>query len=104
MNEIVEHWDTERYGELTGENMTAVLKRNGCSVSKYIYPAGMYFSRHSHATDKIDGVLSGKLLITMNGEGYTLGPGDMIRIPAGVEHEAEVIGGLPVVSLDGVIF
>ena len=37
-----------------------------------------------------------------DGQDIELGPGDMVDVPAGVEHAAAVIGTAVVVSLDGV--
>jgi quercetin dioxygenase-like cupin family protein len=52
--------------------------------------------------DKMDAVLSGRFRIIMEGREIMLDAGDMVAVPAGAVHSAEVIGDDPVVSLDGV--
>jgi quercetin dioxygenase-like cupin family protein len=50
----------------------------------------------------MDAVVSGRLRVTMKGQEIILEAGDMIAVPRGVTHSAEVIGDEPVISLDGV--
>ena len=38
--------------------------------------------------------------MTALGKEFILGPGDMLLVPAGTIHTAEVIGNEPVISLD----
>jgi quercetin dioxygenase-like cupin family protein len=95
-------WDPGRDGELSEQAMRRKLEQLGYSVSRYVYPPSTFFGSHSHAIDKIDGVVSGRFRVRLAGEGVVLGPGDAVELPAGVQHEAEVIGDEAVVSLDGV--
>jgi quercetin dioxygenase-like cupin family protein len=69
---------------------------------RYVYPPGTHFPPHTHAVDKVDGVLAGRFRMTMGGRSVVLEAGDMLAVPAGAVHEAEVIGAEPVVSLDAV--
>ncbi|MBI4468223.1 MAG: cupin domain-containing protein [Acidobacteria bacterium] len=96
----IEKWDESKWGVLTESNMRRVLESRGYAVSKYTYPPGTYFPDHTHAIDKIDTVLKGRFLIRAEGGDHLLGPGDMIAVPAGTVHSAEVIGHETVVSLD----
>jgi quercetin dioxygenase-like cupin family protein len=98
----LEHWDHERDGPLDEAALTRKLQRLGYSVTRYVYPPGTYFPPHSHRTDKIDAVLSGVFRMTLEGTSLELTAGDWLMVPAGVLHSAEVIGELPVVSLDAV--
>jgi mannose-6-phosphate isomerase-like protein (cupin superfamily) len=50
----------------------------------------------------MDAVVSGKFRITIADSSVVLGPGDALHVPRGTPHSAEVVGGVPVVSLDGV--
>lgn len=99
---MIKYWDTIRDGDLTEEAMRAKLERLGYSVNVYTYPPGTEFPDHSHGEDKIDGVLSGQFRLTMNGRSEILRAGDLVEVPAGVVHSAEVVGDMPVVSLDAV--
>lgn len=99
---MIEHWDLKIDSELCEVNMRAKLEARGYIVNKYVYSPGTYFPDHSHEIDKIDGVLSGQLRLTMQGESLILRAGDCLYVPRGVVHSAEVIGFVPVVSLDTV--
>jgi len=78
------------------------LEQLGYTVNRYFYPAGTYFGPHTHTMDKIDAVIEGEFRITMGGESLVLGPGEYVFVPKGIEHEAEVVGTKPVLSLDAV--
>lgn len=98
----IEHWDAERDGPLTEANMRRKLSDRGYQVTRYTYPPGTWFPDHDHGVDKIDGVLAGRLRVTMNGMTQVLGPGDLVVVPKHVFHNVEVVGEAPVVSLDAV--
>ncbi|RMG29142.1 MAG: cupin domain-containing protein [Gammaproteobacteria bacterium] len=98
----IEHWDRERDGELTEAAMRRKLESRGYRVSRYVYPPGTWFPPHTHAVDKIDGVLSGRFELEMGGVRHVLEAGDMIAVPAGAVHSARVLGEEAVVSLDAV--
>ena len=82
--------------------MRRKLEERGYGVSRYVYPPGTFFPDHDHGVDKIDGVLSGRLRMTMRGGEAVLEAGDMVVVPKHVIHAAEVVGDEPVVSLDAV--
>ena len=82
--------------------MRRKLESLGYRVSRYVYPPGTVFPPHSHAVDKLDGVLSGRFRMEMQGESLFLEAGDILEVPRGMVHSAEVIGEQPVVSLDAV--
>ncbi len=95
----VEHWNPA-WGELNEANMRRRLEQEGYQVRRYQYPPGMFFSEHTHDVDKKDTVLRGRLKIGTDDGEVVLDPGDMIAIPAGVAHTAEVVGEETVLSLD----
>ena len=82
--------------------MRRKLESLGYRVCRYVYPPGTVFPPHNHAVDKIDGVLSGRFRMQMHGQALLLEAGDMLDVPRGVVHSAEVVGDQPVVSLDAV--
>ena len=98
----VERWDEESDGPLTEDAMRRKLTERGYRVSTYVYPPGTFFPDHTHAVDKIDGVLSGRFRMTMGAESVILEAGDCLGVPRGAVHSAEVVGDEPVVSLDAV--
>ncbi len=95
----IEHWD-KSWGEVTEASMRQRLESEGYSVARYDYSPGTHFSDHTHGFDKKDAVVSGRLKIRAEGREFPLGPGDMLEIPAGTVHSAEVAGSETVVSLD----
>ncbi|MCS4538748.1 MAG: cupin domain-containing protein [Thaumarchaeota archaeon] len=99
MNTEIEHWD-KKWGEMNERNMRKVIESRGYSVVKYVYPPGTYFPDHEHAFDKMDTVLKGKFKIEALGKRFVLKAGDMLYVPAGLIHNAEVLGDEDVVSLD----
>ena len=98
----VEKWDERRWGKLSEENMRKKLEFEGYQVSRYVYPARTIFPDHSHNNDKKDAVVSGKFKIEVLGQFFLLEAGDMLAVPAGIVHNAKVIGSESVVSLDAV--
>jgi len=98
----IEHWDQARDGALTEADMRRKLQTRGYSVSKYVYPPGTYFPEHDHPVDKIDGVLSGRFRMVLEGNSLVLEAGDLLAVPKHALHSAEVVGDQPVVSLDAV--
>lgn len=98
----IEHWDAKREGPLSEEVLRRRLEARGYVVTRYVYPPGTYFPPHTHNVDKIDAVLSGRFRMTMEGHTVVLEAGDTLVVPRGAEHDAEVVGDKPVVSLDAV--
>ncbi|MEJ2552889.1 MAG: cupin domain-containing protein [Gammaproteobacteria bacterium] len=96
----VEHWDVEGDGELSEAALRAKLRDRGYTVTRYVYPPGTHFPDHSHDVDKIDAVLSGQFLLRMAGRSVVLKAGDVVAVPKGMVHSAEVVGDAAVVSLD----
>ena len=97
----LEHWDRAD-GPPTEAAMCAKLAARGYRCTVYVYPPGTFFSEHTHDVDKIDGVLSGTFRIVMEGTAFELGPGDLLTVPGGCVHSAEVVGAQPVISVDAV--
>jgi quercetin dioxygenase-like cupin family protein len=98
----IEHWDEARDGVLSEQAMRRKLEGRGYRVTRWVYPPGTFFPMHEHAVDKIDGVLAGRLRLTLQGRERVLERGDCLAVPRGVPHSAEVVGGEPVISMDAV--
>ena len=99
MRPTIVHWDAQ-WGPLGEETMRQRLEAEGYAVSEYHYTPGTYFPPHTHSVHKKDTVLRGRLKIGWDGGSVILEPGDMIEIPDGFSHSAEVVGSETVVSLD----
>jgi quercetin dioxygenase-like cupin family protein len=98
----ITRWDEATDGPLSDAAMRYRLEALGYRVSRYVYPPGTVFPPHDHPADKIDAVLSGHFRMTVAGQSVVLEAGDMLPVPAGAVHRAEVVGDEPVVSLDAV--
>jgi len=99
---VLWHWNEISSEPLSEEAMRRWLEARGYAVHRYVYPPGTYFAPHTHPVEKIDGVLSGRFRMTMFGQTVVLEAGDLLLVPEGAVHEAEVVGDAPVVSLDAV--
>ena len=95
-------WDPAKDGPLSEPALQQKMERLGYEVTRYVYAPGTCFPEHTHAVQKMDAVLSGRFRMTMEGRDVVLEAGDLLQIPAGTAHAAEVVGPDPVVSLDGV--
>ncbi len=98
----VEHWDSDADGPLSEQALREKLERRGFRTTRYVYPPGTRFPDHSHEVDKMDAVFAGRFRMTMGAQSVVLEAGDCLYVPRGAVHSAEVVGGEPVVSLDGV--
>lgn len=98
----LQRWDSNALGPLTESAFRSRLEGMGYRVTCYVYPPGTRFGDHTHDADKVDGVLSGRLRLVLEGREMILGPGDCVAIPRGAVHSVQVIGPSPVVSLDAV--
>ncbi len=100
----LQHWNEAQDGPLSEAAMTDKLAQQGYRINRYVYPPGTCFPPHTHDVDKIDGVLSGRFRMEMEGQTVILEAGDCLAVPRGVVHSAEVVGDEPVISLDAVSF
>jgi mannose-6-phosphate isomerase-like protein (cupin superfamily) len=94
----VERWNSDKVP--TEAALRRELEARGYDVSRYVYSPGTVFPNHAHEIDKIDAVVSGRFRITIGSESVLLEAGDLIAVPRGAVHRAEVVGERPVVSLD----
>ena len=101
MSELkVEHWNSEKDGPLNETSMRNKLKSQGYSCSRYTFPPGTDFPDHTHSVSKKDSIISGQFRFAMLGNEVILQPGDMVVVPAGVVHNASVIGKESVIFFD----
>ncbi|GMH36277.1 hypothetical protein BSKO_04145 [Bryopsis sp. KO-2023] len=96
----VEKWDVPKNGPASRSNIVSKLRKEGYQTMCYTFHPGTIFPDHSHGCDKKDSIISGKFLFRMDGETVVLEPGDMVEVPAGVTHYAEVVGDDPVEFVD----
>jgi len=97
----VSHWNAATDGQLSMENVAKKLKSLGYHYTQQVYAPGTVFHEHSHDSQTKDAIISGRLKVVMQGKEVILEPGDILDIPAGIEHNAVVVDGTPVVVLEG---
>lgn len=79
--------DLERALADTDERYLEVLRRDSMSVGIYRLPAGAEDTQNPHREDEIYHVLSGRAKIRVGDEVNPVGPGDLIYVDRGVDHE-----------------
>jgi mannose-6-phosphate isomerase-like protein (cupin superfamily) len=63
------------------------MRRPGMSLGLYRLPAGGADHQHPHASDEVYIVQSGKGRLVVEGEGIDVGPGSVISVDPGREHQ-----------------
>jgi mannose-6-phosphate isomerase-like protein (cupin superfamily) len=56
------------------------------------YPVGFVTPKHHHTADHYATVVSGTIILTVNGKDYTLGPGSYFALTGMAPHIAKVVG------------
>ena len=74
---------------ITGE--AATLRSTPAQVGRLHFPAGTVLPLTRHEQDELSFIHSGVLRAVCGGQAVTLRGGDVSFIPAGEEHEAEVL-------------
>jgi mannose-6-phosphate isomerase-like protein (cupin superfamily) len=64
------------------------LAAEGCDVLFASYPSGTVIDDHSHETDNVGVIVSGELVLTVDGQQARYGPGDWYEVPRGTTHSA----------------
>lgn len=55
------------------------------------FPAGVKSPHHNHGGEEMFYILSGRFRVVSGGETFELGPGDVLRIPAYLDHQFEAL-------------
>lgn len=81
----------ESRGITDREEVFEELRRMGYG-NLYIWsdPPGTFYDWHTHPYDEIRWVLEGEITIGTENGVFTLKPGDVMKVPAGTRHYAEV--------------
>ena len=85
-----------RWDEIALEKVTDMLSRKVVAgdremlVQSYV-KRGCLVPRHAHPSEQMTYVLQGALRFLVGGEEITVREGEVLHIPAGVEHQAEAL-------------
>jgi quercetin dioxygenase-like cupin family protein len=85
-----------RWSDVPSETITPFIERRYISgdrvtVAQFQLRRGGVVPRHAHDNEQITCVMSGRLKFVLNGQDMIVGPGDVVEIPGGVEHEVHVL-------------
>lgn len=94
------NWDTlEREVVRAGVERAGFRGDDVLLVMNWLEP-GMDLNPHSHTFEQVVFIVSGRVIFHVGDDAMEAGPGSVIRIPPGVEHYAEPVGGEPALNLD----
>lgn len=93
------------WSELSMEGVRPGVRRCGFGTDDVMLvlnelEPGMEVRPHSHDFDQLALMLRGEATFTLDGEELAMSAGDVLLIPAGVEHYADPIGDEPALNLD----
>lgn len=60
-------------------------------ICRFDLDQGVEIPSHSHPHDQAGYVVSGRIRVTVEGEGLELGPGDSYCAPSGILHSAQAL-------------
>jgi len=91
----------EEFGRhvIFGSTHITTLAGEHVQLSLADIPANGVIDWHDHPNEQMGMVISGAAFFQIGSESRTLHAGDMFRIPGGVRHKVEAVGG-PVRALD----
>jgi len=85
----VRPWDAQ--GPPDAEHMTTVLAEEGYeSIHAFQDRPGSYYPDHEHPYIEVRWLVSGEVSFGVDGETYTLQPGDRLDMPANTVHDARI--------------
>jgi quercetin dioxygenase-like cupin family protein len=99
----IERWDPRVDGPLTEAALRRKCELEGCHITRRTYHPGAVIAAQSVSSDRIEAVISGLLRMTIDGESAILAAGDAVFVPRGSVRRIEVVGSMPVASLEAVI-
>jgi mannose-6-phosphate isomerase-like protein (cupin superfamily) len=96
----IERWNPSEDGPLTEAALRRKCEFDDCSVTRRTYHPGAVLASENVTTDRVEAVISGLLRITIDGASAILAAGDAVFVPRGSMRRVEVVGAMPVVSLE----
>lgn len=96
----IDRWDSREDGPLTEAALRRKCEFEDRPVTRRTYHPGAVLAAQSVNTDRVEAVLSGLLKVTIDGESAILAAGDAVFVPRGSVRRIEVVGSMPVVSLE----
>ncbi|WP_225335474.1 cupin domain-containing protein [Halomicrobium urmianum] len=98
--EEVPHATRETVEAVEGVHLTQLAVGERMSVQHFHFEPGAGVPEHSHRHEQVGYVDQGTLTFAVDGEEFTVGPGDSYVIPGDEPHSAENRGEEPVSGVD----
>jgi len=76
---------------LPGITMRTLCYGRATMMTEFRLLSGHTLPAHAHAHEQTGYLVSGRLVLTIDGAAHDVGPGDSWCIPGGVEHGAQVL-------------
>lgn len=84
--------DSTGYKELlSGIRMKAVVYGENTLMTEFLLKSGSILPSHDHIHEQTGYLVSGKILLTLDGETFEVSAGDSWNIPGGVTHSARAL-------------
>jgi len=81
-----------------GLTRRTLVSGDAMMICRFDLESGVQIPEHSHPHDQAGYVVSGRVIITVNGNTLELGPGDSYCAPSGVLHSARALEASVVVD------
>jgi len=93
-----------RWSDIAKESITPFIGRrfitgDRVTVAQFELRRGGIVPRHRHDQEQMTCVLIGRLKFVMNGHDLVVGPGEVVQIPGGLEHEVHVLEDTEVIDV-----
>ena len=88
----IDRWDPRRDGPVTEAALRQKVSARGYEVSTFAWPAGTVVAAQAQSRERVDGVVTGVVKITLDGETAILTAGDIVYVPRGSIRRMEVVG------------
>lgn len=98
----IERWDVRRDGPLSQAALEQKLRALGYEPMLRTYPAGAIAAAQTDTRERTEGVVSGLIKVTIDGESAILTAGDIVFVPRGAARRLEVVGTSPAHCLEAV--
>jgi quercetin dioxygenase-like cupin family protein len=88
---ILQHSQSTPVDMLPGISRRTLITTDKLMICEFKFVAGAEVPTHSHPHEQVGYVVSGKVVMTINGEDYELTSGDSYAAPSGIPHSARIV-------------
>jgi quercetin dioxygenase-like cupin family protein len=96
---LVHRWDEIALEKITEMVSRKVISGDRMTVAQVYLKRGTLVPRHSHSNEQMSCVLQGALRVVVGDEEITVREGEVLHVPASIEHQAEALDDTFVLDL-----